>query len=364
MSLAKNIQRKRKENGFSQEKLAELMDVSRQAVTKWECGQTAPSSENLLKLAELLNTTPALLLAQEGPAEETTPPAPPQAAQDAPCPAGPPFLQWCNIKTAGLIALGFCVLNFIGRLVGGSGAAQDALPGDMTVLGWLFGTSPYQLPYLLGWLLARDLFWVCLAVCTIPALFGKRRFAVCGFAGFALGLQLGEAFGPDPAGAALGQGHWGWLIWGACFVLGLVAGIIMEKTQPRLPRMKKWLQILLVVLAVFLLLATLYIGWGRTRTVAFDAGACGGGYGTYIFDKYQDRLVNIFLAGNDRAADISDISALRGTQQASWEGQTLYLEFTMQYTHTEAGALQQQVRFVGHRIWFDTYRWSGAILVG
>ncbi len=363
MSLAKNIQIKRKEHGLSQEKLAELMDVSRQAVTKWETGQTAPSSENLLRLARVLDTTPAALLAEEGTAAESTAVAPPQAAQDAPvpCPAGLPFLQWRNIKTAGLIALGFLALNFIGRLIGGN-AAQTALLGDMTVLGWLFGTSPYQLPYLLGWLLARDLFWVCLAVCTLPALFGRRRFALCGFAGFALGLQLGEAFGPDPAGAALGQGHWGWLIWGICFALGLILGVVFEKKQFKLPPMKKWARVLLALLAAALLLATLYIGWGRTRTVDFDAGACGGGYGTYIFDKYRDELVSSFVNGSDQAARLSDVQALRGTQQASWQDQTIYLEFTVQYTHAETGTAQQQVRFVGHRTWFDTYRWSGAIL--
>ena len=39
--------------GLSQEKIAELLGVSRQAVTKWEAGQTIPSSDHLIALAKL-----------------------------------------------------------------------------------------------------------------------------------------------------------------------------------------------------------------------------------------------------------------------------------------------------------------------
>ena len=38
MSFAENLKQLRKENGLSQEDLAEILDVSRQAVSKWEQG--------------------------------------------------------------------------------------------------------------------------------------------------------------------------------------------------------------------------------------------------------------------------------------------------------------------------------------
>lgn len=38
MSFAENLKNIRKEKGMSQEELAEIMDVSRQAVSKWEQG--------------------------------------------------------------------------------------------------------------------------------------------------------------------------------------------------------------------------------------------------------------------------------------------------------------------------------------
>ena len=47
----------RTQKGLSQEKIAEMLDVSRQAVTKWEAGQTTPSSDNLIALANLYDVS-------------------------------------------------------------------------------------------------------------------------------------------------------------------------------------------------------------------------------------------------------------------------------------------------------------------
>ena len=51
--LAKNIIYYRKKRGLSQEKVSEYMGVSRQAVTKWENDVSRPSSDHLIKLAQL-----------------------------------------------------------------------------------------------------------------------------------------------------------------------------------------------------------------------------------------------------------------------------------------------------------------------
>lgn len=40
MGFATKLQKLRKENGMSQEELAQICDVSRQAISKWESGQT------------------------------------------------------------------------------------------------------------------------------------------------------------------------------------------------------------------------------------------------------------------------------------------------------------------------------------
>ena len=62
MALGERIRELRKRAGLSQETLAVQLGVSRQAVTKWEMDQSAPSTENLLKLAEIFETTTDILL--------------------------------------------------------------------------------------------------------------------------------------------------------------------------------------------------------------------------------------------------------------------------------------------------------------
>ena len=60
--LGENIAKYRKAKGLSQEKVAEYMNVSRQAVTKWENNVSKPSSENLMKLSELFEISLDVLL--------------------------------------------------------------------------------------------------------------------------------------------------------------------------------------------------------------------------------------------------------------------------------------------------------------
>jgi len=55
MTLGEKLQNLRKENMLSQEKLAELVGVSRQSVSKWENGLSNPDTENLILLAEIFN---------------------------------------------------------------------------------------------------------------------------------------------------------------------------------------------------------------------------------------------------------------------------------------------------------------------
>lgn len=50
MGLNKNIYNLRKERGFSQEYMAEKINVSRQTISNWELGETSPNPEQLLLL--------------------------------------------------------------------------------------------------------------------------------------------------------------------------------------------------------------------------------------------------------------------------------------------------------------------------
>ena len=56
MSLGDRISELRKVCGLSQLELSRQMDVSRQAVSKWETDQTSPDAANLIRLSEILDT--------------------------------------------------------------------------------------------------------------------------------------------------------------------------------------------------------------------------------------------------------------------------------------------------------------------
>lgn len=55
MSIGQNIASRRKARKLSQEYIANQLGVSRQAVSKWETGQTEPTARNLVELARLFD---------------------------------------------------------------------------------------------------------------------------------------------------------------------------------------------------------------------------------------------------------------------------------------------------------------------
>ena len=72
MILADKIIRLRKRNGWSQEELADKMNVSRQAVSKWESAQSIPDLEKILQLGALFGVTTDYLLKDDIEDEEFT----------------------------------------------------------------------------------------------------------------------------------------------------------------------------------------------------------------------------------------------------------------------------------------------------
>ena len=65
MQLGKNILELRKAKGLSQEKLAEQVNVTRQTISNWELGETAPNPEQLLLLSKVLEKSVDELLGNE-----------------------------------------------------------------------------------------------------------------------------------------------------------------------------------------------------------------------------------------------------------------------------------------------------------
>jgi transcriptional regulator with XRE-family HTH domain len=60
--LGSKIQQLRKSNGMSQEELASKLTISRQAISKWELGESMPDTENVVQLSKLFGVTTDYLL--------------------------------------------------------------------------------------------------------------------------------------------------------------------------------------------------------------------------------------------------------------------------------------------------------------
>ena len=71
MILADKIIELRKKAGWSQEELAERLEVSRQAVSKWEGAQSVPDMNKILKLSEVFGVTTDYLLKDDLEVAET-----------------------------------------------------------------------------------------------------------------------------------------------------------------------------------------------------------------------------------------------------------------------------------------------------
>lgn len=224
MALGERIKACRQRAGMSQEKVAELVGVSRQAVTKWEGGQSAPNTENLFRLAEIFGTTVDMLLAsgeenKQSLAEQMYSLYKAEEEKKG-------ILQKQrfkrNIRNALFIAVGYMSIYLLGRIVW-CNMSQSSL------IGWLFTVKPSgKQSYLYGWLLSSSMFWYALVLSVIPALFGKYKFSCTTFAGFLIGFITGMIFGPYPEGAAIGHNHYGWAIWGVSYLISIVTGILVE----------------------------------------------------------------------------------------------------------------------------------------
>lgn len=70
MTLAEKIALLRKQKGWSQEELADKMDISRQSVSKWESAQSVPDLDKIIKISNIFAVSTDYLLKEEGESED------------------------------------------------------------------------------------------------------------------------------------------------------------------------------------------------------------------------------------------------------------------------------------------------------
>ena len=118
MILADKIMKLRKKNGWSQEELAEKMEVSRQAVSKWEGAQTVPDINRLLQLSELFGVTLDYLLKDEIEKEEFLANDVESHLNCVTLAMANEFMQWRKVASIKIsIATFLCILSVIPLLL-------------------------------------------------------------------------------------------------------------------------------------------------------------------------------------------------------------------------------------------------------
>ena len=124
----------RKKSGLSQEELAEKLNVSRQAVSKWETGAAVPTADKLAEIADFFGVTLDMLM--RGDNSEI-----PQKQQENPPKKIRAVTAICMIAAAVLAVLILAVLQLTGN--GDSIAASSAVTlngtGIVAILAVLCG---------------------------------------------------------------------------------------------------------------------------------------------------------------------------------------------------------------------------------
>ena len=152
-TLADRIQQLRREHGLSQEQLAEKLNVSRQAVSKWESAQAQPELDKILALSELFCvTTDYLLKGSRG--------TPPEAG---PAPARRPDAAFAS-RVLYLAALFFLGVGLVCALAAWhEKQTADCIAGGMVVQG--IGVVCYGVGRMLS--PARPARWMVKAGCVV-----------------------------------------------------------------------------------------------------------------------------------------------------------------------------------------------------
>lgn len=152
-TLADRIQQLRREHGLSQEQLAEKLNVSRQAVSKWESAQAQPELDKILALSELFCvTTDYQLKGSRG--------TPPEAG---PAPARRPDAAFAS-RVLYLAALFFLGVGLVCALAAWhEKQTADCIAGGMVVQG--IGVVCYGVGRMLS--PARPARWMVKAGCAV-----------------------------------------------------------------------------------------------------------------------------------------------------------------------------------------------------
>ena len=113
MKFADKLIELRKEKGWSQEEFAEKLDVSRQAISRWENETALPDAQNILRISKLFNVTTDYLLNEDNEDRAETPAvqtAEAKIEKTAPVSRKKKYPYWYLILAICLVVAAACVI--------------------------------------------------------------------------------------------------------------------------------------------------------------------------------------------------------------------------------------------------------------
>ena len=113
MKLSDKLIELRKEKGWSQEDFAEKLDVSRQAISRWENGSALPDAQNLFRISKLFNVSADYLLNDGHEGEKTIPATDAATEVTAPLVQKKKFPYWWLITAACFVILTVCIIYIV-----------------------------------------------------------------------------------------------------------------------------------------------------------------------------------------------------------------------------------------------------------
>ena len=204
MNISENIKHYRTKLHLSQEYVADQLGISRQAVSKWETGQSQPTAQNLVDLATLFEISISELVEPERNKEEASKTIKAK--------------EKLGYKTA-LIILGIFLAYYLIWLIIGNKDMNATMLAIIRMRNSRF--------YLFPWLVRNNLYWIAVLISVVGALLSKKLFSYTTCFGAMIGILFGELFGPNP-GSPTGHTHNGWWMWILIFLLSIIIGIILE----------------------------------------------------------------------------------------------------------------------------------------
>lgn len=173
MTLSDKILKLRKQQGLSQEALAEKLNVSRQAVSRWEIGSAQPDASNLLQLSKLFGVTADYLLHDDYESDHDVP-----AVKNTELTAKKNHKKLLGLGLSAFGLLGNFVIYIFSRCVkvmipyiqyDGNGKKWYHWAGDQLGYSYKYFIQAHNLEFLTA------LFWLLIACGLIIAFVKKRK---------------------------------------------------------------------------------------------------------------------------------------------------------------------------------------------